>query len=519
MARVPLVAGAYQARSLIAGAQRCINLYPESNEGDPQAPVPTTLYPTPGLSRRATPALASPTRGLYQATTGDLFLVLGPTLYFVDAAFVLHPIGTLLDRTNQVSMSDNGSVLVVVDGSPRGYVVDLTVAGPAKTFGRIGSANFLGADRVDFIDTYFVFNQPGTPNFYWTQSVPDFATMIDGTVQTDTSIAGAFDSLDFASKTGAADPLATLITVHEYIWLIGTQSTEVFYNSGAADSTFEREPGAFIDHGCAARYSVARQDGAAFWLGQDRDGACIVFKGERALASRVSTHAIEAEFQGYARVDDAIGFVYQQAGHAFYILTFPSADKTWAIELSTGQWHELAWLDRNGALHRHRMGGVAYAYGMNLIADWQNGAIYQLDPDAYTDDGNPIVRVRTFPHMIEDGRRVRYKSFVVDLLPGGMSSALDDQPYGEDFNADFSFDFGPVIVPGRNGLALRWSDDHGRTFGNPIMQDIGKSGEYLRSLMFRRLGMARDRVFEVSWSAPLPTALNGAFVEMEACRS
>ncbi len=309
---------------------------------------------------------------------------------------------------------------------------------------------------------------------------------------------------------------------------IGTRSTEVFYNSGAADSTFEREPGAFIGHGCVARYSVARQDGAAtalgqntavFWLSQDKDGACMVMRGERASTQRISTHAIEAAFQGYARVDDAIGFTYQQAGHAFYILTFPTADKTWAIELDTGQWHELAWLDRNGALHRHRMGGVAYAYGQNLVADWQNGAIYQLDPAAFTDDGNPIVRVRTFPHMIEDGKRVRYKSFSVDLLPGGMSSTLNDQPYGEDFNADFAFDFGPVIIPGRNGIALRWSDDRGQTFGNPIMQDIGKSGEYLRSLMFRRLGMARDRVFEVSWSAPLPTALNGAFVEMEPCAS
>ena len=526
MARVELTAGAYQARSLISGAQRCVNLYPEDNSGDPQAPVKTTLYPTPGLTRRATPALAAPTRGFYRATTDDVFLVLGPTLFFLDNGFVLHPVGTLADRPNLVSMSDNGTVLVLVDGSTTGYVVDLTT--PAHTFGTIASSNFLGADRVDYIDTYFIFNEPGTPAFFWSLSEPNFALMTSTSSVSGGTAVGAFDSLDFVTKTGGADPISTIIVAHDYIWLLGTRSSEVFYNSGAADSTFERQPGAVLDQGCAARFSVARQGGAAFvygqgsavfWLSQDKDGNCLVLRGESASTKRISTHAIEAEFQSYARVDDAIGFTYQQAGHAFYVLTFPSADKTWAIELDTGQWHELAWLDRNGALHRHRMGGVAFAYGQNLVADWQNGAIYALDPDAYTDDGNPIVRVRTFPHMIADGNRVLYKSFAVDLLPGGMSSTLDDQPYGEDFNSDFSFDFGPVIVPGRNGLALRWSDDHGRTFGNAVTQDIGKSGEYLRSLMFRRLGMARDRVFEVSWSAPLPTALNGAFVEMEPCRS
>ena len=50
MPRVPLVSGAYQARSLIAGAQRCVNLYPEHNPDDSQAPVPVTHYLTPGLT-------------------------------------------------------------------------------------------------------------------------------------------------------------------------------------------------------------------------------------------------------------------------------------------------------------------------------------------------------------------------------------------------------------------------------------------------------------------------------------
>ena len=35
------------------------------------------------------------------------------------------------------------------------------------------------------------------------------------------------------------------------------------------------------------------------------------------------------------------------------------------------------------------------------------------------------------------------------------------------------------------------------------------------SLSFRRLGMARDRIYEVSWNSAVDTSLLGCFVEMD----
>lgn len=65
MARVPLTGGAYQARSIIAGAQREVNLYPEHNTSADQAPVQVTHYPTPGLK-----LLNGPTNGVYPFPPG-----------------------------------------------------------------------------------------------------------------------------------------------------------------------------------------------------------------------------------------------------------------------------------------------------------------------------------------------------------------------------------------------------------------------------------------------------------------
>ena len=61
---------------------------------------------------------------------------------------------------------------------------------------------------------------------------------------------------------------------------------------------------------------------------------------------------------------------------------------------------------------------------------------------------------------------------------------------------------------------LSWSDDRGVTFQNPVPQTMGQTGQYLTTISWNRLGMARDRVFKLEWSAAVRTALNGGFTEV-----
>ena len=66
---------------------------------------------------------------------------------------------------------------------------------------------------------------------------------------------------------------------------------------------------------------------------------------------------------------------------------------------------------------------------------------------------------------------------------------------------------------------LSWSDNAGKTFGEPLAQTLGNQGEYLTTLSWNRLGLARDRVFKLEWSANLKTALNQAFITLKPNRS
>jgi len=484
MPRVPLLGGAYQSRSIIASAQKCINLYPEVNE-DPQAPTPVTHFPTPGLTLQGTPPLAGPSRCLYRTSHGELFIVVYDSVYFVDTNFGYTLVGTIAVGSTQVVMSDNGLVIVLVDGSTTGYAIDMAT----HAFAVINDPNFLGGTFVDYIDTFLIFNTPGTFEWQTSLALVTFDNLTAGVI-TPPNLYAAFDPLDVATKNGSPDPIVGLIVMHRNIWIIGELTTEAWYNSGAADFAFAPAQGVFIEHGCIAPYSIARQDLSVFWLSQDRQGKCLVLRGGADfVVKELSSKGIEAIFSSFSVVQDAIGGCFQIFGHAYYVITFPTANRTFAVELKTGQWHELAYTGPD-QLERHRANGWAFAYDMNVVCDYQNGKIYELDPNNMTDDGNPITRLRTIPHLLNDGKRIRLDKVMADTQGGTLGS---DNP-------------SPTIF-------LRVSNNRGGSYGNAVEGRFGDAGEYGEFPTWNNLGMGRDFVLELSWSDPINTALNGIFYE------
>ena len=329
------------------------------------------------------------------------------------------------------------------------------------------------------------------------------------------TIGGAFDPIDIATKNGYPDPIVGIIVMHREIWIIGQLTSEIWYNSGAADYPFQAMPGAFVEHGANSVYTITAQDLSVYFLSNDKQGRAIFMRGAQYQAFRISTFAIENEWSTYRTTEDAISFVYQEEGHTFIFVVFPSANKTWVFDQASELWHERAWTDNDGNLNRHRANCCANAYGKNVAGDWQNGNLYAFDLDTYIDnvdgsglnsDGSyPISRLRSFPHLVEGSHRISYQQFIADIDVGQETI---NEPIGSD----------PVgTVNPYPVVSLRWSDTKGASWGNKLEQSLGSSGQYLTNIQWRRLGMARDRVFELSWSMNGPTALNGAYVEVTEC--
>jgi hypothetical protein len=467
----PLVGGAYQSRSLKLDAQRCVNFFPVLGESGTAKAV-SALFGTPGLRRLVTLPGAGGIRAVYPPTSGAAIVVRGSSVYRVAADWSYALVGAIDDAGTPVSIADDGTTAVLVTGA-HGYTLDLGT----NVLAPITDGAFYGADYVYYDKTVFIFNQPGTARFYLT-----------------TGSGVHFDALDYASASSNAEPVVRHLVNNEELVLFKRTSAELWRAVAGGDFLFMRDTNAAIEKGCEAPHSAVNMDNTVYWLGGDKDGGGIVWKLNGYTPTRVSHAGVERAIQNYARTDDARAYSYQQEGHTFYVLSFPSAGATWSYDVATGLWHERAYLDpATGHFTRHRsICHMRYA-GVHVVGDWEDGRLYALDLDYYTDDGDPLVALRSSPHISGVGNNeIRYNRLRLDLETG--VGTVDGQ------GAD------PTLM-------LRWSNDGGRTWPGAQNLRMGRIGEYARRVQTDRLGTARDRVFEVAISDPVKRVILGATVD------
>jgi hypothetical protein len=502
--QTPILGQAYVARSVNAADNRMINLYPEAipNEGQTAG----WLQRAPGLRLLATIG-NGPIRGLWDfspdATTA--FVVSGNELYKIDATYTATLIGTIAG-TGPVSIADNGTQLFVAANGPS-YIYNNTT----NVFSQITDPDFPGAVTVAYLDGYFVFNEPNSQKVWVT-------SLLDGL---------SVDPLDFASAEGTPDLLTSLVVNNREVWLLGTNSIEIWYDAGTPDFPLARIQGASNEIGCAAPYSVAKADNSVFWLGSDTRGNGIVYRSNGYTGVRASNHSVEWQIQSYGNISDAVAYTYQQDGHTFYVINFPSADKTWVYDITTQSWHERAgWV--NGVFTRHRSNCQMSFNNEIIVGDFENGNIYAFDLDVNSDNGQIQKWLRSWralPSGTNNLKRTAQHSLQLNCESGvGLNGIDPTDPLDWFFytssgdqlvtsSGDFLL-FSPPTVEGANPeVMLRWSDDGGHTYSNEHWATMGRIGQYGFRVFWRRLGMTlklRDRVYEVSGTDPVKIAIVGA---------
>jgi hypothetical protein len=473
------IGAAYQAPSIYQDAQQCINWYPEIDPVKPEgARGVVALYPAPGLIAKITSLPAAEVRAMYVLPGGaSMLVVVGQTLYLVSSSFTTSTIGLLNTSAGQVSICDNRIAAYLVDGANR-YTYTLSTGAFATIAASDGA--FTGADKCDYIDDFIVYNSPGSNQWAATSALSTVTP-----------------ALSFSSKDSSSDNIVTLIADHREVFVIGERTTEVWVNVGAFPFPFSRIPGTSLQHGCVAKNTICRLGESIAWLSQDVRGQAIMIQLDGYRPKRISTHAIEVDI-GSGVISDAIAFTYQQEGHEFLVLTLPTQDKTWVYDLATEMWHQRAWRDNSNVLHRHRANCAAVFQGLNLVGDYANGIIYSLDLNTYTDNGQPILRLRRTPHVTQDLKRIFYDFLQIQFQPGvGLSTGQGQTPQ----------------------MMLRWSDDGGSTWSSSYMISIGAQGEYKNRAIKRKMGFARDRVFEVSITDPVKAVMISAELNVSLAKS
>lgn len=549
------VGQAYAPPNANQDVQRLVNWYLEVS-GDGHSKMPTALLGRPGLD----PVIqldVGAVRGAWVLPGGQQAIVVsGDTVYLITctvpatqssiAQFSTRAVGTLHTNSGQVRIRDNGAggYAVLVDGL-NGYYV--RIAGPGTTtftgaptngsatlpyvgalntalvvgseisgtgiangariesinidagtitmsaaatstpgdvtitvtlaeFGVISDPGFEPPSHIAFIDGWLIVNRVGTQAFATSGPVP--YTLI-------------FPPLFFALKDSQSDNLQGLQELNRELWLVGERASEIWFNAGGAQFAFQRIPGAAPPIGTSAPQSITQVGDSLMWLGKTIQGENIVIQTQQYSWKRVSQHGVETALSSYPLVSDAFAYSYEEEGHLFYVLTFPTADKTWVFD-SNGTWHERLSYDANtGQFHRERPNCYMNFQNLRLVGDYQSGEIHQMSRKFFTDAGEPIVAVRRCPHVwsAQDRKRVFNTALQIEFTAGVGSQT------GQGVNPQ---------------AMLRWSNDGGQSFGNEHWVSIGKAGRTKDRAIWRRLGQAWDRVYEVRFSDPVKRDIVGA---------
>lgn len=536
MPEIPFVGGAYSGRSTNLNAQVCQNWYLEVDQQEGKKPK--ALINTPGMVIFCTSGVAGEVRGLYP-WKDYLYAAIGANLFKIDTSGTATNVGTFTaTTTGKVWMAGGTTHLALVDGV-NGYY---RTSG-ATTLTTITDSDFPVPTSLAYQDGYFIVTQSGTDLFFISASED----------------ASSWDGLDFASAEDTPDQSLLIINHNRELWIFGEETTEVFYNSGDTSFPFSRVSGGVFDVGCGAANSVVSGYEGMLFL----DNKYRVRQVTGYQSNIVSTPQIEYQIQNYTTKSDAIGYTYTQEGHSFYVLTFPSESKTWVYDITTGVWHTRS---SGMAGARHRSNCCAFFNGKNLVGDYQNGNVYELDLDTYTDFGSAIQRRRTAQVVHSDRKKLFHSQLEIEfeagvgsttgratltavltadvvtsvtITDGGSGYSTAPKLYfsgggGSGAVATSTITAGVItavtVITGGSGYTsaptitvaggtsdpqamLDWSDDGGHVWGNEHWTGIGAIGQYKNRAVWRRLGASRERIYRLTITDGVKPIVLGAHLE------
>lgn len=460
--------------SRLANCERTAGFYLEKN--GPGSNFPWSLLPRPGLTLRGT-VTEGPGRGLW-AQDGRCLRVAGYRLYEVSNVWAHTLIGSVNLDTKPAQLVSNGDAgrEVLVKSGRKLYVFDLDtnlMSGPIQ----IGGVD-IAADFIGYLDNRFLALDADL-------SFLRCSALSNGT---------SWSALSVTQRSTAGDRWKSLLVCGAYIYLFGSETTDVYYDGADPPMPYIPVPGAVIPVGIAAGASAAVLQGVPIWLAQTAAGGMSLVKGNgTGLPTPISDAAFDTAVKGYSTVADAEASVLDYRGHALYTLSFPTDRATWVYDGTTGALVEWPyWNTTTGreeasvALHH------ASVFGSSICDDRRTGDLYAVDGAAYTDQGATIRRVRRvpIPKLTPENYWIFLQELELFMDPGiGLQTGQGVDPT----------------------VALRISRDGGQTWGHEITLSAGAVGEYFTRVFVSQLGRFRDGfgAVELVFTDPVPYRLHG----------
>jgi hypothetical protein len=492
----------YQSISQNIDAELAINIFCEQSQSQ-GAKTPIALIMAPG--KRVFAQL--PEAGIYSVfTINKRTFVAGATLWELLAN------GTHVNRgslgvmpTGPTQMAANETQLLALNN---GNLYVFTLA--SNAFVAVDMTQFNGpVAQIGFADGYFIATIQNSHTFQQ-------SNLEDGTT---------WDGLNIATVSLFPDNFTSMICDHREIWFFSGKKTAAYYNAGAGFPVFIPVQGAFMEFGAGATSATVQLDNSIFWIDLDERGGGVARKAVGYGEKRISTHAVEFAWKSYSTIADAIGYSYQEEGHTFWVIRFPSANATWVYDVGTGFWHQRGFFNQvSGTYEADHSQSHTFNFNKHLVGDWASGNIYEQSTAIYDDNGNPIRWVRRSPTTNKDNKWIYFSELEIDVEPGlGPTAGTVQSVLG--WGAEWARSWGGRVINGLvdgNGnprpaqLMLRWSNDAAKTWSSTFLLNCGFPGQYKARARKTQLGRARKRVWEISATDPIPWRVANAYVQASA---
>ena len=449
---IPFAGGSYKSLSLPYSAQTTKNMFFEVRAGGRSV---AALHGMPGLKLFGA-AGDGRDRGLC-IHKGILYRVTEQSLYSVSSSGVATLVG-LISGSNQCVMVSDSNYLVIATGGTA-YTYDET------TLAEITDTDLESPYTVTYNNSRAIYDGAGSRFCVADVGQP---SVIDG--------------LNYATAEASPGQILAVKAHKQYVFVMCSKHIEPWFDSGVGSPPYDRVNGGVMQIGLGARYSVDSDEDYIYFLDNNRE--------PRRLAGitlqNIGNPGLTDEFRQYSTIDDAKGFCFSMQKDRFYVLSFPSANRTWMYQESINEWLQLSHGQDND---RHRANSYAYAYNKHIVADWETGTLYEWDLNTYSDNGDAITRERTtqplFAAMISPqlaGKEI-FMTCLELVIESGVGLATGQG-------------VAPVVM-------MQFSDDGGATWSGELWESAGVMGARHWRLRWYNLGNFVARVFRFRCTDPV----------------
>ena len=402
----------------------------------------------------------------------NLYVVFGVDVYKIDFNKNITLVGTMNTTAAKVIMVENGQQITILTQQGLGYYYTEST----DTFGQITDPNFPNpAYGMAMLDGYTIVSEAETGQF--------FVSELRDTTTWSASATSTAEAL--------SDNIIALATYKKQLYIFGQKSVEIFYNSGITAQPFRPVTTTFIPEGIIGRYAYVVSNSGVFWVTDTKE----VYFTRDYNPRKISTFAIDFQLSKLAKPREITTFWYIQEGHEFVGFTSKFDNVTLVYDVEVGEWHERGSLSDVGNAQIYWKAQEVVNFNNQLIAGgFQEGELFSLEPNIYTEDGRVITGEIVSATVFNDFDRFAIREVIL-VMENGVGL--------------------PEPQQGSNPLVeMDVSTDGGKTWTVKREVSFGKEGEYLTQVTWKNVGHGRSFIFRFRITDPVPRVIVGAYYQL-----